>query len=240
VIATAWTDGANTAAPFRPFSVFHFAFLLGTPLAAYLLSQLARRSERALRFSRVGLAIVLCAIGLSWYVVRLFIWHEAWRDALPLEMCDASLWLTVFALLWVSQGLRELAFYWAISGGYMALLTPDLREPQSSFRALTFLFGHAGLVIAGVFLLRACGLRLRRNSWWKAWAALNVYAVGVGAVDLLLHTDYMFLCAKPAAPSRLYFKAPSPFYSLSADLLALLLFYVMFRVAHARTRPRSG
>lgn len=175
--------------------------------------------------------MLLAAIGLSWYVVRIFIWHEAWRDALPLEMCDISLWLSVAALLWSLQRLREITFYWAVSGGFMALLTPDLQDPQWSFRSLTFLFGHAALVVAGVYLVRGCGTRLRRYSWWQAWAGLNVYAACVAVIDLALHTDYMFLCAKPAAPTALDYMGPWPYYIVSADVMAAALFYLMFRAA---------
>jgi hypothetical integral membrane protein (TIGR02206 family) len=226
---------ANSDPQFRALSPFHLGFLLGTLVGAYLISEIGRRSAAAREWLRIGLAIVLTMLGLSWYVVRLFIWREGWRNALPLEMCDASLWLSVVALLWPNQRLREMTFYWSVSGGFMALLTPDLLDPQWSFRSLSFLFGHAGLVIAGVFLLCACGPPLPKQSWWRALLALNLYAACVAVIDLTLHTDYMFLFVKPAANTLLDYMGPWPVYILSADLLAAGIFYAMYKIATVGT-----
>uniref|UniRef100_UPI0035E4413A TMEM164 family acyltransferase n=1 Tax=Paenibacillus alginolyticus TaxID=59839 RepID=UPI0035E4413A len=57
---------------------------------------------------------------------------------------------------------------------------------------------------------------------------LNVILVFVGSVDSLLHANYMFLLHKPDTVSILDFLGPYPYYLIFEELIAIVIFIVIF------------
>jgi hypothetical protein len=73
-------------------------------------------------------------------------------DSLPLELCDATLCLTVISAFKLDATAFDLAHYGALAGTSMAVLTPDLWEPFPSFSTVQFFVAH-GLVLVAVLYL---------------------------------------------------------------------------------------
>ena len=97
------------------------------------------------------------------------------------------------------------------------------------------------LVIAIVFLAAIEGRRPTWLSLWKTMLMLNVYLVAVTAINYALGSNYMFTMQKPHTASLFDVMGPWPWYLLTAELLAVLLFamlYLPFALSDRRLRPQ--
>ena len=213
---------------FALFGAIHVAILCAVPALAGALSFAHRRFPGAANFIRLGFAAIL----LVDYVV-----HYGWQishhkltfpDHMPFELCDASMALTVLSLFLLRPLLFDLAYYWALAGASMALLTPNLLEPFPSFGTVQFFLSH-GLTVAGVLYLVWSGQASpRRWSVARAMIGVNVFAVLVGSFDYLYKTDYFYLRSKPANPSLLDFLGPWPVYIAGAEAVMVVFFLLLY------------
>lgn len=220
---------------FHLFGPAHLAILFSVPVCAGILTWINRQKPGAARWIRFTLATLLILSGLWWYWYRFRVMGLRLPQGLPLELCDLSLWLTIYSLLKLNQRGFELAYYWGLGGAAMALLTPDLLAPLSSLSSINFFVRHCGLIIGMLWLLWSSHVRPRKRSWRFAFISLNLYASTVALFDFLFGTNYLYLRNKPASASLLDRMGAWPVYILSGDVLALVLFFVMsipFRNRH--------
>lgn len=212
----------------------HLALLAAIAAVAAGLSVLCRRRPRAARPVRLALGLGLAANEIVWWVFRYS--HEGVHlTNLPLQLCDAAVWLSVFACLSLSPLVVECAYFAGLAGAGMALLTPDLWSPWPTYPAIYFFLAHGGIVIAVAVLVFGRVRPLRPGALWRAYGLLLAWAALDGVFNLLARTDYMYLCRKPAAASALNILGPWPVYLFSGAAVALLLFWLLYLVA-----PRSA
>jgi hypothetical integral membrane protein (TIGR02206 family) len=212
---------------FRLFGPAHLSIIASVPACAAGLAWLSHGRPNYAKQIRSGLGALLAMVGLGWYAYRFTVLGVRLPQGLPFELCDLSLWLTVYSLLQLSQASFELAYYWGLAGAAMAVLMPDLIAPLLSVSSIIFFASHGGLIVAILYLLWSRQLRPRSCSWRFAFVAVNVYAIVVGIFDWLSGANYMYLRNKPASASLLDTMGPWPVYILSADLLALIMFLAM-------------
>jgi hypothetical integral membrane protein (TIGR02206 family) len=220
------------------FGPVHILTLLSIPALAAGLALCVRFALTAKR-GRLGLALMLIVNSIVWYgYLAARGWLE-FPESLPLELCDATLVLTILALLTLNPLSFDLAYYGALAGTTMALLTPDLWEPFPSFSTVQFFIGH-GLVIVGVlFLVWTDQARPRPGSVWRAMLGVNVFAALVGGFNAIFGTNYMYLRGKPQNPSLLDYLGPWPWYLLSGEVVALLLFALLWLPFRRRREQES-
>jgi len=219
---------ANTPSNLPLLGLAHFAILGAVALLGGALAILQRRFFRQSSLLRLSVGTVLLAETLAWYAYQLYLGQLTFPDHLPLELCDVTLVLTLIALFSLSAAVFDLAYYGALAGTTMALLTPDLWERFPSLSTCQFFFGH-GLVVASVLYLAWSGLtRPRAGSVRRAMLAFNAWAVIAGGFDWLFGTNYMYLREKPQSATLLNWLGPWPWYIATGDVVALVLFLLLY------------
>jgi hypothetical integral membrane protein (TIGR02206 family) len=231
----------GSAVHFQLFGRAHLLILACIPLIAWGLAQWSRQSDHAARSIRYSLAAFLAVNELIWYVYRLRVEGFRFPNALPLNLCDVTLWVTVIAACTLQPLAVEAAYYAGLAGMSMALLTPDLWAPLASYPTIYFFLAH-GMGAATVLTLVWSKLATPRpGSWWKVLALLNAYAAAIGLFNAIFKTNYMYLRQKPESASLFDYFGPWPFYLIGGELIALTLFWLLwlpFRTARVSKRLR--
>ncbi|HEY3085151.1 MAG TPA: TIGR02206 family membrane protein [Candidatus Dormibacteraeota bacterium] len=175
------------------------------------------------------LAVVLVIDEVSWwvYLVTGGVPDSRLAYSLPLQLCDVAIFIAAAALWTRRQLLVEVTYFWGMAGTIQALLTPDLPQHFPSYPYFQYYIAHGGVVSAALLLV--VGMRRHPRPWAVARVlALTVaYAALVGAVDALTGANYLYLRAKPPAPTLLDLFGPWPLYIVAAAGIGVILFAIL-------------
>ncbi|HEX4535164.1 MAG TPA: TIGR02206 family membrane protein [Rhizomicrobium sp.] len=221
------------SAPFVFFGTAHLAAIALTFIVPLVLAVITRTigGRQAVRFMRYLFAAELIATWILWYWL---IWERgwiSWQTTLPMHLCDWATITALITLLWPNQRTYELAYFWSLSGTVQALLTPELFYDFPDLRFIVFFAFHGGVIAAVLYLTVGARMRPYPSSIPRVLLWSLVYLAAAGTVDWLLHVNYGFLAAKPAAASLLDFLGPWPWYIASlagAGVVYVLLLYSPF------------
>jgi len=210
----------------RLFGPLHLSLLAAIAGACILLSWIARL-RKGTRTMRLALGWGIAVNELIWWVFRYS--HEGVHLVnLPLQLCDATVWMSVLACLTLSGPIVEFAYFAGMAGAGMALITPDLWSPWPAYPAIYFFVAHGAILAACSMLVFGGIAPLRRGAVWRAYAVLLGYAAAVGAFDAATGANYMYLRQKPHNASLLDALGPWPLYLLPAAAVALAGFWLLW------------
>jgi len=217
----------------------HVSALAVIVAAAAGLTVLARRRPGAwLRW----MAVALVAVEVSWwaYVLAGGVPGSELAYSLPLQLCDAAIFVAAAALWTRRPILVEVTYFWGLAGTIQALLTPDLPQHFPSYPYFQYYLAHGGVVAAA--LLMIVGLRIGPRHPLQVAGLTAVYTGLVGAVDLVSGANYMYLRARPPATTLLDALGPWPVYIVGAAAVAFALLAALYapfwlRPAASRNAP---
>ena len=185
--------------------------------------------EDAKRRARYALAGIILIVESSWHVWNLA--NDTWdmQRHLPLHTCSMGIWLSILMLLTRNYRLYEVLYFIGIAGATQALLTPTLGAyGLPHFWAIQSLSSHGLLVIALVFMTTIEGFRPTWMSIWRTMLILNLYMLLVTGINYLIGSNYMYTLRKPATLTLLDAMGPWPWYILTGEILAILLFSILY------------
>ncbi|MCI0573847.1 MAG: TIGR02206 family membrane protein [Myxococcaceae bacterium] len=213
----------------RPFVLLgpaHLVALLCIASTAAGLVWLVRHHPASRTQVRIGLAGVMAALAVA-VIVDERRAGTPWSSLAPLHLCDAAILVGVWALLTLRPLACELLYFWACAGTALALVTPELGEGFPHPHFLSYFALHGAVVVAALLLVVGLQRTPRRGAVWRAFLWTNAYAAAVGLVNLLSGANFLYLRAKPAAPTPLDWFGPWPLYLLVAEGVALGLFALL-------------
>lgn len=212
--------------PFTLFGAGHLAGLTAVAAAAVAAAVLVRRNPASAKPIRITFATLLIVNAAATLLYKL---REGitFPHGLPLHLSDVVVIIVIVALVSGVRWSVELAYYWALTGGVFALLTPDLEHALPSLPSLQFFVSHGAVIVAVVVLVWGERRTPRRGSAWRAFAWLNAYAALIGVFNWLFESNYLYLRHKPAGETLLDYMGPWPVYLLAAEVLAVVLFQLL-------------
>jgi len=217
------------------FGPLHLTLIAVTAACCAVLSVLCRRKLVPARPVCLAIGWGLVINELIWFAFRYS--HEGvhlWN--LPLQLCDATLWMSALACLTRWPRVVEFAYFGGLAGAGMAILTPDLWSPWPSYPAIYFFLSHGGIVLAVSVLVFGRIAPLARGAVWRAFGMLLGFAALVGTVDAITGANFMYLCRKPKGASLLDSFGPWPVYLFAGAALALALFWFLSLFAQGHDR----
>ncbi len=155
------------------------------------------------------------------------------RNYLPLHVCGVANLVTAATLIFRSRRTYEIAYFWGLVGSANAVITPGAIETGfPSWRFFQYFIIHSGIVVGVLYATWGLGMRPTPGGLFRAFVALNVFAVVVGIINLFLESNYMYLSRPPWGTVSPFFFAPWPWYIFILDVLALAMFFAVYLPVH--------
>jgi hypothetical integral membrane protein (TIGR02206 family) len=233
-----------SGAPFVIFGRDHLLALLLTALAWLAVFLTARRLGEVRTVMLRRALVVFCVV--NWLGWDYWQWQQGlWQPAysLPLQLCTLSVPLAALMLVRRSQVIFGILYFWGYAGATNALLTPDLQiYGFPHFRFWIFFTSHGSILLALAYAAGAWQWRPTLRSLAAAWLAANGLLLIAGIANAVTGGNYLFVARTPEFPSLIDYLGPWPWYILSLQVVALLVFalvYAPYAVADLRARRRG-
>lgn len=221
---------ADMEGRFQAFSWYHWVTVGIIIAGAVLLYLFRHRLQRGSHNRRgqlfIAVTLLLCEILFQIWAVATDQWTAA--DWLPFQLCSISLLLCAIMLITKSRQVYEVVFFTGIGGALMAILTPELSYPFPHFRYIHFFLAHAFILYACFYATWVMNYRPTLFSIAKTMLYLNLYLVFVFGVNDATGGNYMFVSHKPAQASLMDFLGEYPWYLLSLEGVAVVLFFLIY------------
>lgn len=223
---------ANYQEPsFELFSIAHLTAIVGLGLSILLLYLFRKGPPASAKVERlVALSLLLMEVFYHVWMISTSRWMAS--QSLPLELCSISL-IVVILLLWTGKKqLIDFVFFAGIGGALQAMATPVLDIGFPHFRYFHFFYIHISIILTALYFTWMKGYRPTFKGMMKTILALNLLLPIIMAVNALTQGNYMFLREKPLNGSLLDFLGPYPWYILSLEGVALIIFiclWLLFR-----------
>ena len=214
------------AKPFKLFGNSHLVGVISSLAIVYLtlkkLAKLPREKQERIVNPLLGWTL------LAWTVIsRLILIAQGdfhWEYDLPFHLCSISTVLLGIYFLRPNQKFFDVLFYWALSGGILALIFPDLKVDFPSFRYFSMFIGHVLLLFSVLYLHLLQGMN-PGDSGTRAFKWINALILPLIPVNLVTGGNYLFLHRIPEIDFGPVSWLPSwPWYLLVLDLFVLALF----------------
>ena len=220
----------DTGSPFVFFGFVHLAILGMVGLFVFYLFFVRKSANIKLRkLIRYGLAGLLIINQLARHIWLVYFdqWSIQWN--LPLHLCSIFVWLSAYMLITKSYTIFEFAYFLGIGGALQALLTPDVGSYNFQYFYLTqFFIAHGSIITASAYMAIVEGYRPTWASIRKVFIWANIYLVIVTMINLVIDSNYLYTLHKPHVPTLLDYLGPWPWYILSAEGMALILFLLLY------------
>lgn len=158
-------------------------------------------AKKRIYFFTIG---VLLLLNVSAESIQ-FLYEGRWtaEQNLPLQLCDISAMISGIVMLRYRTRLNEVLYYWGVVGGFHSILTPEFTDGIGGFMLPQFYILHAGILVVPIMNILHRNDTPRPKSWAWAWLYLQGVAVTLSCVNLVMGTNYFYLCEKPAVDNPL-------------------------------------
>ena len=226
---------------FQSFGAEHFVllgvFALGCAGAVLLGRRVRDRPAEV--WVRRGLAVLLTAVMVPLQVRDLLPGRFVLDTALPVQLCDLSWIVAVWALWARNRYAVALLYYWGLTLTVQAIATPSLAQdyPDPDF----FMYWWMHLMTVWMAVLIVFGLV--QGPDWRGYRFTVVCTAAWAAVMMVLNaaagTNFGYLRAKPTSGSILDWFGPWPLYVL-VEVVVLLGFWALITWPWVRRAPRHA
>ena len=216
---------------FTLFSTAHFVSLGILLLLFVILFSFRKKwsiqSKYRQRIERLfALSLLVMEILFHVWMINTGRWN--FSNSLPLELCSISLIFTIILLWTGNRSLIDFVFFAGIGGALQALATPVLDIGFPHFRYFHFFYTHLGIILTAFYFIWMKEYKPTFKGIIKTMVILNILLPLIVVVNSLFEGNYMFLKKKPNSDSLLDFLGPHPWYILSLEGIAFIMFIVLW------------
>lgn len=214
--------------PFQLFSLVHILMLVLFVVISFAIFTFRKRLREQEKGWKIGMFAGLFVLETLYHY---WLWKDGHWDfsfTLPLQLCSVSLLLCLILLVTDSKLIFHFVYFLGIAGALQALLTPELFVGFPHFRFFQFFITHMLIIWVALFYVFAKGYVITFKGMWQAFLFLNGAAFLAFLANAVTGGNYMFLARKPSNPTLLDFLGPYPFYIVVLEIIALLLFILLY------------
>lgn len=173
----------------------------------------------------IALLLITFVEGHFWYA-----FHGEWAvvERLPLHMCGAMVWVSIYGLWTDRLWTRPLMYYLGIAGAIQGILQPDSSYGFPHVRFMATMLSHTTLVVAGLWVIFVERYTPSLRSTLRTLAFVHVYAAVIFFFNLLVGSNYLYIVEKPESTSLMDFFPEWPWYLLVLEGLLLIIVVGMY------------
>ncbi|MEY4926973.1 MAG: hypothetical protein RI894_1409 [Bacteroidota bacterium] len=210
---------------FIPYSREYWLTILFFALLGGFIFTFAKKQTEANKWL-IGEAMswTLVATFTSYMLVKIRLGTFDAAEDLPFHLCNVCVYLSPFFLHTRRKELYFALFCWVMSGTLQGIITPNIAEGFPHFNFLRYWLIHGGLVMLMLYSTFILGFRMTFKGAMTAFFAIQLYAIFAFSMNFLLRANYAFLNQKPAHASLFDVLGGYPYYLISLEGVAILLF----------------
>ena len=228
----------------NPFILFGLDHIIGTIVFFGLWIWLPTYSKNNLtkpRQEQLGIVLGLIVMSnyLAWVGLEAIAGTFDSKLHLPFHLCRFANLAIPFVMIWKKERLFQVLYFWGMSGMLQGAITPDATHGFPHFHYFRFFIGHNGMVLVLIYAIVVFDLRPTLKGLWDSFLALNAFLVFAAIVNLILDSNYFWICGKPPTASLLDYLGPWPWYILMAEFVAVLHYLVAYAPFYFNKRIHS-
>ena len=225
---------------FQLFGLAHNLMILVTLSLALGLTRFARSKPdekilKRVRCTMAGLLVIAVALDplltLRRYGMGEFGWGLVIDSSLPLYLCDVVSLFLAYALITKSQRITEIGYLWGCAGTIQGLITPTLFFDWKTIEFYIFFLQHGGVPIAAIFLVWGLRITPQKGAWIRALYWSWGYMAIVMTINWAIGKNYGFLNGLPEVHTLFNYMGPYPFYLITLQIVAFILYFVLLKIA---------
>ena len=169
---------------------------------------------------------------------EVYISNGNWKVALPFHLCDMSAISIAIYFLTKNRFFFNFAFFWGISGGGMAILTPDTVYGFPSIDYLANQYGHT-LTLLGISIsIILLNERPYVKDIFHIFGFTTLILILTYGINYLLGSpaNYWFLLEKPYGDNLMIFFPNEPFHIFALYPVALISCFIVYAPYFFRDR----
>lgn len=191
-------------------------------------------------YGRWALVAALFLSEVSLIIWSIYVGQWDLRFNLPLQLCTISLYLCIIMLIIKQRFIFEIVYFFGLAGAFQAIVTPELYYTFPHYRFLHFFIAHFAIILAILHMVWVERMTITFRSMIKSFVALNIFALIAFLVNIATGANYMFLARKPENPSILDVLGPYPWYILFLEVIALLMFFILYLPFYVKHQKKKG
>ena len=216
--------------PFIQFGADHIIgsvifLILWIWLPLYSKENLSKNSQNRLG---IILGFIVMSNYLVWVILEIISGTFDFKLHLPFHLCRFANLAIPIVMSWKKERLFQELYFWGMSGMLQGAITPDVTHGFPHFHYFRFFIGHNGMVLVLIYAIVVLGFRPSLKGLFDSFIALNLFLILAAVINLVLDSNYFWICAKPPTNSLLDYLGPWPWYILIAEFVALLHYFLAF------------
>ena len=133
----------------------------------------------------------------------------------------------------LEQFIFDCAYVLGFGGALQSLLNVDLTGINNMIGIFALNWAHSLIILNVLWLIFAYNKRFNARSIVNAFIFINLIIMPIALINLLLGSNYMFICAPPNVASS-FIIGEWPYYLLYLEgiyFIYILILYIPFRIA---------
>ncbi|HUR12740.1 MAG TPA: TIGR02206 family membrane protein [Flavitalea sp.] len=216
--------------PFHPFGTSHLVVLLFILIFSLCIPMLSRKLFPAKLQVLTGIILgAFVTINfIAWYFVLYASDLFDTNEHLPLQLCHMGNLFILPVMMNRDKRWFRILYFWVMAGTLQAIVTPDIQAEFPHYWFFRYWIVHGGPVICIMYACLVYRLRPTWKSLLQSFAALNLFAVVIGIINVMAHTNYLYLCQKPAVASLMDWLGEWPWYLAGLEVIGFILFVLVY------------
>ncbi|NNE27370.1 MAG: TIGR02206 family membrane protein [Saprospiraceae bacterium] len=150
------------------------------------------------------------------------------QEDLPLHICRFVALAAPFVIYKKNKFWMGIFYFWILAGTLNANITPDVEYNFPHWTYFSYWLEHSFLVILPLYYVLVLRVNIvikdLKNAFWMA----NAFLIMTLIVNWLIGSNYMYSRQKPPVASLLDVLGPWPIYLITGQLLAGVLFFIVY------------